>query len=760
MSNIDTAQENLPRDPITDGSGQITRGWRNYLESRGRRLGEIISGVNLNRQSIVDLSTSVTTNLGIETAARIAADAVVAADATSANATLSTTLTAAFQAADASLQTQINNRATISRVDTVESDAASARAIITANLSAETTARTNADTALQTDINTRATNTRVDTVESNAASALASSSASLTAAYQAADTALQADINTRATVTQLATAESNATSANATLSSTLTAAYQAADATLQTDINTRATSAALTSESAARASADSALASSITSLTATVGTNTANVSTNASAISTLNSSSAIYEVIAAASGGNPARIKLKAGVGGADVELDADRVWFGDETRFDTTSETFITEIGGVRSRYGTAFGASGNEVVMWHGPTSVAVGSEARNNGYLAIGTNGSIWHNTGALNWGATAAEAAASNLLRGNTANIIPDPDHRNPDFWNFPAGASGGDADGGWRRSRWIALANGTYDFSSDYFPVELGATYIVRTRIWNNAGAFSGSFWPLIHIPSIAWYSLKHGAAVNPEVADASNAIVAGGDTGELTWVIANPTGVSANANRQWQFRLKGSFTGGPVVMQVEIVRAARIGDSFVLANGQTLPAQNVLVTSEGTASAITGQGVFATGNYYEQSTDPGAVANGSFWFKTTTNELFVRRSAAWGKVATIANQNLTITRTNGFVKTRIGSGTITSDSVSFSSTGGSGTGYTYAHELFATYTTGPSPTISSASGSPITASASGAVPGDEVRGFIQTTATDSAGNKSTLTSPLALFCES
>lgn len=808
----------------------------------------------------------------------------------------------------------------------------------------------------------------------------------------------------------------------------------------------------------------------------------------------------------------------------------------------------------------------------------------------------------------WGATAAEAAASNLLRGNTANIIPDPDHRNPDFWNFPAGASGGDADGGWRRSRWIALANGTYDFSSDYFPVELGATYIVRTRIWNNAGAFSGSFWPLIHIPSIAWYSLKHGAAVNPEVADASNAIVAGGDTGELTWVIANPTGISANANRQWQFRLKGSFTGGPVVVQVEIVRAARIGDSFVLANGQTLPAQNVLVTSEGTAAAIagqgsgatannlaglnatdngnltqslstsrrlvvsdfsadgrhwttdfggtpeavadpaaegysdvasvgrairfngfprylqskgvitpmpgrryaviarvrtetaptggtitfdvsninglntsfghgdptaptesipnipsnvapaagawtfvgrvfsltaspnafnaywrprlditatgsggraevasllildvtdvplgriltgllradgttpvtealvvtglgtaaaitgqawaatngseaaasnvrvpigvnqivdhdfrfgttywrhtpqsgslsyadtvtaglrrrtltgagvtvgnwiqadsfpdrarfacragdmleasaflsaanvsagvvfiqffdaagattgfgfgdsvtpgstttslaafvrasaitvapadtayaminirgtastsapvlhlanpmlaiansgqtvpsawnpglaytpgadptgantaaaiTGQGDFATGNYYEQSTDPGAVANGSFWFKTTTNELFVRRSAAWGKVATIANQNLTITRTNGFVKTRIGSGTITSDSVSFSSTGGSGAGYTYAHELFATYTTGPSPTISSASGSPITASATGAVPGDEVRGFIQTTATDSAGNKSTLTSPLALFCES
>jgi hypothetical protein len=165
-------------------------------------------------------------------------------------------------------------------------------------------------------------------------------------------------------------------------------------------------------------------------------------------------------------------------------------------------------------------------------------------------------------------------------------------------------------------------------------------------------------------------------------------------------------------------------------------------------------------TNTNTAAAITGQGVFATGDYYEQSGDPGAVANGSFWFKTDTSELFVRRSGSWGKVATIANQNLTISRTNGFVKTRIGAGTITSDSVSFSSTGGSGTGYTYAHELFTTFTTGPSPTISSSSGTPITASAAGAVPGDEVRGIVQTTATDSAGNKSTLTSPLALFCES
>jgi hypothetical protein len=53
-------------------------------------------------------------------------------------------------------------------------------------------------------------------------------------------------------------------------------------------------------------------------------------------------------------------------------ELDADRINFGAQTSFDLTTETFITEVGSVRSRYGTAFG-SGASVVMWHGPTSVA---------------------------------------------------------------------------------------------------------------------------------------------------------------------------------------------------------------------------------------------------------------------------------------------------------------------------------------------------------------------------------------------------
>jgi hypothetical protein len=730
MSNIDTAQEGLPRDPIADGSGQITRGWRNYLESRGRRLGEIISGVNLNRQSIVDLSTSVTTNLGIETAARIAADAVVSADATSANATLSTTLTTAFQAAD---------------------------------------------TALQTDINTRATNTRVDTVESNAASALSSSVSSLTAAYTAADAVLQTDINTRATVTQLATAESNATSANATLSSTLTAAYQAADTTLQANI---------TSEASTRATADTALSTSITSLTATVGTNTASITTNSSAIATLNSSSAVYEVLVAASGGQPARIRLKAGIGGSTVEIDGNEVFFGAQTRFDTSTETFITEVGSVRSRYGTAFGAGGSQVVMWHGPTSVALGSEARNNGYFAIGTDGSTWRNTAALDWGATAAEAAASNALVPMGANACVDSEFQR-DLYAWQVGWAGNQGQphsvtkntyGAAARHYYVANVTGTPSAGTVFDVLATKGTYISTDlantklfgmpvapgdRVYAGAQFSAVPTWVSAVGVRVNWLD-KDGAALTDTEA-ASSAPVDNGLTTIASWPRIGGF-VTAPANAAFAivfFRATCSGVANPYCAITSPI-LARVPSNQTAAIPYTPGRPDPIgdQTGANTAASITGQGVFATGNYYEQSTDPGSVANGSFWFKTTTNELFVRRSAAWGKVATIANQNLTITRTNGFVKTRIGSGTITSDSVSFSSSGGSGTGYTYAHELFATYTTGPSPTISSASGSPITASASGAVPGDEVRGFIQTTATDSEGNRSTLTSPLALFCES
>lgn len=76
-------------------------------------------------------------------------------------------------------------------------------------------------------------------------------------------------------------------------------------------------------------------------------------------------------------------------------------------------------------------------------------------------------------------------------------------------------------------------------------------------------------------------------------------------------------------------------------------------------------------------------------NYYEQSTDPGSVANGSWWFKTTTSELYFRRSGSWGLVATIAAASLVVTpSTSSLSAGALPGNTATTGSVTFSVTGG------------------------------------------------------------------------
>jgi hypothetical protein len=273
-SDVNQEVEPLPRGSVVERNGALSRQFFNWFQGKDRMLGEIISGVNRNRQNIVQLEVDYQAADGTLSSAYIAADAVVFANSELSNATLSTNLTAAFQAADSTLQGQINtNVANITTLQSTTATNSSAIATLQTNLTAETTARQSADTALQNDINTRATVTQLQTAETNLTGAIATVQTNLTAETTArtnADTALQSDINTRATVTQLQTAESTLNAAIATSATNLTAAYQAADATLQSDINTRATSAALSAESSARASGDSANATSITNLSASV----------------------------------------------------------------------------------------------------------------------------------------------------------------------------------------------------------------------------------------------------------------------------------------------------------------------------------------------------------------------------------------------------------------------------------------------------------------------------------------------------------
>ncbi|BCW89953.1 hypothetical protein sos41_31210 [Alphaproteobacteria bacterium SO-S41] len=171
---------------------------------------------------------------------------------------------------------------------------------------------------------------------------------------------------------------------------------------------------------------------------------------------------------------------------------------------------------------------------------------------------------------------AEAVARAVLEakfsGRGESLLPDPEIRDPSFWNLPAGVTGTDLASWWEQRRGLQFGDGTYDFSTDFFPVNPGETCKVRFRCWNAGVSFAGAIWPVLHLPGVAWFSLKHGQAVDPSVNNSANAIVAGGDTLDLEWVVTNPTGITNNANRVWQLRFKASFTGGPVLVAVDIVR--------------------------------------------------------------------------------------------------------------------------------------------------------------------------------------------
>ena len=151
--------EPLPRGNWLDRTGNITRAVMNYFNGKDRLAGEIVSGVNRNRANIVQLETDYQAADGAVSSAYIAADAVVASDASGARATLETTLRAEYQAADSAIEGDVaTNAAAITTEATARASADSALAsdisdltatvgVNTAAISTEATARADGDSA-------------------------------------------------------------------------------------------------------------------------------------------------------------------------------------------------------------------------------------------------------------------------------------------------------------------------------------------------------------------------------------------------------------------------------------------------------------------------------------------------------------------------------------------------------------------------------------------------------------------------------------
>jgi hypothetical protein len=191
--------------------------------------------------------------------------------------------------------------------------------------------------------------------------------------------------------------------------------------------------AAILAEAVVRADDDGALATLITNLNVEVDGNTASVTTIGAAVGDIEGNlSAAYGVTVNVDG-RVAALKLLSDGTTATASILGDLIYFGPQTVFDTATETFITEVGSIRSRYGTAFGAS-SDLIRWDGPVAVAQNSETPTNGYLAIKTDGTIYHNAAALGWGATAAQSAAENAQVATGRNQLVDYDFRKVDaYW---------------------------------------------------------------------------------------------------------------------------------------------------------------------------------------------------------------------------------------------------------------------------------------------------------------------------------------
>jgi hypothetical protein len=164
-------------------------------------------------------------------------------------------------------------------------------------------------------------------------------------------------------------------------------------------------------------------------------------------------------------------------------------------------------------------------------------------------------------------------------------------------------------------------------------------------------------------------------------------------------------------------------------------------------------------TIDNTAAGFTGQGSLATGNMYYQGTAPASPVNGDFWGDTSTGLLKYRSGGAWVTIASIGGTVITVSRTNSFVKTKIGTGANTTAVCAFSASGGTAP-YTWSHQKLLQAPSTPNVSLSSSTAASITATATSGSVGVEVQGSILTTVTDAAGKTAQFVSPLFLAWES
>lgn len=162
-------------------------------------------------------------------------------------------------------------------------------------------------------------------------------------------------------------------------------------------------------------------------------------------------------------------------------------------------------------------------------------------------------------------------------------------------------------------------------------------------------------------------------------------------TARLIWTVNTSTNVATIEQTAAEGYDDGTWNGSAITLTADKITL----DGDVIITGTF----NRDRFATGEIPALTAEGVSA--NYYEQAADPAPVPNGSLWFETDTNNLYIRRSGSWGLIANIAGNPVKATVSGSYVDIRVGTGTRNTGSITITATGGTGS-YTYSHELIIT----------------------------------------------------------
>jgi hypothetical protein len=239
------------------------------------------------------------------------------------------------------------------------------------------------------------------------------------------------------------------------------------------------------------------------------------------------------------------------------------------------------------------------------------------------------------------------------------------------------------------------------------PVQ-GRRYLHLVRVRASTNPTSGSMTAGLYVINGLDTGYAHGNAsysTSQPVGTVNEKIGIVASDGWVTLARVYTASTPGNNDAYWRPRMDLSQTGAGGQLEVQYfdvidvtdIPVGRVLTDLIRADGATSVTEAAVVTSSGTAAAITGQGNFATGNYYRSATDPGG-AEGVLWVDTTTNTVKLYTGGAYHVISTIAGAVLTASFSPSFPQdARTGAGS-RSVSCTITVSGGSGS-YSYAWSI-------------------------------------------------------------